>query len=207
MPCPASLARACTQFSCSCLKHLRKTTCVICNLMQFNAIYVLPQAAPKVDMASRRHFDTAYLVRGSPEKAWITCSKLDKKIGLMTRQYSSTLKLSNPLSTRHWPRLISSPSGSCSSSRLSYSEAKAEPKHFANDKQKSQCCDYRRCVDFLVLLSFVRVQVANSRPDFFFANLFIFHETLLKLLDQCSTRDFSMLGVLCGGCRSDRNPI
>lgn len=80
MRCPASLARACTQFSCSCLKRLRKTTCVICNLC----------AAPKVDMASRRYFDGAYLVRGSREKAWITCSKLDKKIRLMTRQYSSS---------------------------------------------------------------------------------------------------------------------
>jgi hypothetical protein len=83
MPRPASLARACTQFSCSCLKHLRKTTCVICNLC----------AAPKVDIASRRYFDAAHLVRGSREKAWITwitCSKLDKKIRLMTRQYSSS---------------------------------------------------------------------------------------------------------------------
>src|SRR5580658_9448567 len=72
-----------------CLKHLRKTTCVICNLC----------AAPKVDMASRRYFDAAYLVRGSREKAGITCSKLDTKVRLMTRRYS----------IHHEERLKSSP--------------------------------------------------------------------------------------------------
>jgi hypothetical protein len=63
-------------------------------------------------------------------------------------------------------------------------------------------------VAVLACLSFSRssgFQVANSRPDFLFINLFIFHETFLKLLDQCSTSDFSMLGLYGGGCRSDRN--
>jgi hypothetical protein len=120
MPCPASLAPACTQFSCSCLKHLRKTTCVICNLC----------AVPKVDMPSGRYFDAAYLVRGSREKAGITCSKLDKKIRLMTRQYSSSRNTEalqpfthSPLAAANLVAVRREAHHGC------LIEAKAEPKH------------------------------------------------------------------------------
>jgi hypothetical protein len=34
----------------------------------------------------------------------------------------------------------------------------------------------------------------------------IFHEALLKLIDQCSISDFSKLELYGGGCRSNRVP-
>jgi hypothetical protein len=50
-------------------------------------------------------------------------------------------------------------------------ETKVKPKP-ANCEHKSRNCDYASCIGFFVLLSFVRVQVANGLPDFFFINLF-----------------------------------
>ena len=46
----------------------------------------------------------------------------------------------------------------------------------------------------LSLLPFVRVQIANSRPHFFFINLFIFHKTLLKLTRSMFPCRFQHIG-------------
>ena len=71
-------------------------------------------------------------------------------------------------------------------SRLTYSESEPQQNpNTANDKKKSQYCDDGGCSAFFVLLPFIRVEIPNRRPDFLFVNLFIFHWTPWKLLDQC----------------------
>ena len=83
------------------------------------------------------------LSRGSREKAGITCSKLDKKTRLMTRQYSSSRNTEALQPFTHSP--LAAANRRCPSVVKLITVVLSKPKqnpNTANDKQKSQCCDY-----------------------------------------------------------------